>query len=118
MNIFGIEPPKAPDLQENPLFASLNDVRAEIQASKIAWSCLVEELYHNGQLNPQSLQNRIDSAMSVGYKDELVVYSHTVQYLHDSAKEVEQTIHQDNSNIQGIVNSPNSSISDSFNNNQ
>lgn len=109
------EIPQAPELRENPLLTELRNIRAEIQANKIAWACLVEELYHNGQVNQQSLQNRIDGNMWMDCKDELAVYSDFAQYLHNTAKEVEQTIHQDNSNMQGVVNSPNSNISNSFN---
>lgn len=109
------EAPQAPKLQENPLFTEIRNLHAEIQANKLAWACLVEELYHRGHIDQQNLQNRIDACMWMDCKDELAVYSHTVQSLHNSAKEVEQTIHQENSNIQGIVNSPNSNISNSFN---
>lgn len=96
----------------------MDKIEKEVLANKLAWVALVEELYHSGVLNKQNLKNRIDSDMWLDCKDELSVYSEHLQFLdiHSSKNTYESAFNQNDGNTnQGIINSPNSNISNSFN---
>lgn len=95
----------------------MSDIQNKVLANQMAWVALVEELYHNGYINKQNLRNRINSLRWTGCGDELEVYNIHLEGLDKTEKVVEEYICQqgDDNNNQGIINSPNSSISNSFN---
>lgn len=95
----------------------MSDIQNKVLANQIAWVALVEELYHNGYLNKQNLKNRIDSMRWMQCGEDLAVYSIYLENLDKTAKTVEvYAYQQDNgNNNQGIISSPNSNISNSFN---
>ncbi|WP_019672288.1 hypothetical protein [Psychrobacter lutiphocae] len=51
----------------------------EVQATKVAWCLLVEELIAQGVLNPKGLLERIDEVSWLDDSDELDFFRRTVQ---------------------------------------